>query len=210
MAVFAVLILGPWMVRNFIAFGKFIPFGSALPIQFWLGNNPEAETDPYVALYRRFPTFNETERLLILELGEIRYGELAVRRFQAFATRQPWRYVRLVAERVLWFWTFTPHTRTHWHVEARARLALFLLYLTAATGLLAARRPRHWNWFERTILLFLALYPLVHYFTHFNVYRYRIPLEILLVALVASAAAGLLDASDGRPEIPTPAPGGQP
>ena len=39
----AIVVMLPWWVRNFVAFGTFVPLTSAGGYNFWIGNNPDAD-----------------------------------------------------------------------------------------------------------------------------------------------------------------------
>jgi hypothetical protein len=195
----AVICWSPWIARNTLEFKTFVPLGTGLSMQFYQGNNPVAARDQYAAMFLVFPAFDETERLLILELGEPSYGELCWRRFGDFLAERPATYLRLCAERVFYLWIWPAHIPIHW--TKGVQMGGYLSYLVVTAVLLIRLRPARWSWLDRTILLFFATYPLIHYASQLTMHRYRMPIELLLVVLLASAAGTIL------PEFDHPAKG---
>ncbi|HOS99736.1 MAG TPA: hypothetical protein PLY66_01920 [Acidobacteriota bacterium] len=203
-ALAACLSWSPWIVFASINFQRPVLFGTGLSMQFWLGNNPTVPANPHRSLYANFPYENQTERLLILNLGETEYARLCWRRFFDFVRDQPLTYVWLTARRIFAYWVFNPD------YLRPTRLLLIPWYL--AYMALAATGPyrigwRNWNPLEQVIVIFFAFFPIVHFLSQCNVYRYRSPHEMLLVVLVASVAARFCSRADlsnqQRPTGPT-------
>jgi len=188
-----ILVWSPCIIRNSATFGLIIPFGTNLPMEFWFGNNPDSHSDPYAALIRHNPAFSEAERQKLLEMGELQYGELCWNRFVEFAGNHPREYGRRVLERILFFWTLHQYKTNPWRPFLTI---LFLFYLGLfVVSLIVGRRRTGYpalHWLEKMGVVFLIFYPLVYYLTHFFDYRYRFPLEVVLLLLTAATLARLL------------------
>ncbi len=65
---FALLVMAPWWVRNWIVFGAFVPLTSASGISFWIGNNADATGNwmPQPASLRGVPELEYARRLATL------------------------------------------------------------------------------------------------------------------------------------------------
>jgi hypothetical protein len=167
---------------------------SNLGVELWLGNNPDAmagflHSQDQIAVYN-----NESERRLLLQLGEPAYARLCFRRFVDFVSARPGDFLVLTGRRMLYFWTLLPGKPN----SARPLLTvLFLITLFLFAGL----RFREWRrvrggaprpdrpWLETAAGCFLLWYPAAYYATHFLLYRYRYPLEVMLLLALACALA---------------------
>lgn len=182
----ALLSWSPWLVFASINFKRPVLFGTGLSMQFWLGNNPTVPADPHRSLYANFPYENQTERSLILSLGETEYARLCWRRFFDFVRDQPLTYVWLTARRIFAYWVFNPD---YLRPTRMLLIPWYLAYLALAAAGLYRIGWRNWNCLEQVIVIFFAFFPIVHLLSQCNVYRYRSPHEMLLVVLVASVVA---------------------
>jgi hypothetical protein len=193
---------GPWLVRNWRTLGAPVLLKSNLGVELWLGNNPEALTGFLHAQDEHAVYSNEVERRLLLQLGEPAYARLCFRRFVHFVSARPGDFLVLTGRRVLHFWTLLPGKPNP------VRPLLTALFL-ACLALLAGLRFREWrrarggaprperSWLETAAVLFLLWYPAAYYVTHFLLYRYRFPLEVMLLLALACALAR---AFPSRPE----------
>jgi len=195
LGVTAAVLLGPWWVRNAVVFQKFVPLKSNLAMELYYGNNLAAETDMVAAHFERLPTTSYPERRLLHQLGEPAFAGLCWARFAEYVRARPLVFIRLSLQRVIYFWSYNPFKKNVW------RPALdILLHLALALGLfgcLLPGKPRC-GWLNAACVGFLLLYPLAFYATHFLIYRYRLPLEAILLAWVALRADGLIRLLEAR------------
>ena len=114
---FLVLTITPWAIRNYVLFGRFVPFNSQSGLSLWIANNPQADgtakggEDPA----SRIP---EVEALPEVERGL----EYQKRAFQ-FIEDHPGQFLRLMPRRLLYFWHFG------YHGEGLAEIAFLAIYL---------------------------------------------------------------------------------
>ena len=182
-AVLAVVaVSSPWFIRNYHAFGKFIPFRGNLGFEFYCGNNQDSwHWDPP----GYHPSDTDQEWREYQQLGET--GYVAHKRDQAFAFIRAHRqlYVTMTLRRVVYIWTgFWSFGERYLKEEpfdipniffctGLTVIMLFGLRQAARDGLGVA---------IPYIIVFLS-FPLVYYFTHPEDYHRR-PIDPLFVVLV--------------------------
>lgn len=170
----AMAVLAPWSVRNSISFGRpLLPIRGNFGLELWHGNR--IGSDGTTQSTYRVLGFEAANREIIGRIGE--EGYIAQRKREAVATiGQDWNRFRLLTKRRIVFFWFGPT------LPKRIANAAFLAL--AAVGLL--RLPKHAALGAAVSLLVL---PIPYYVTHVDLtYRFRMPLEPLLVVGVALGA----------------------
>ncbi|MGA7293291.1 MAG: glycosyltransferase family 39 protein [Terriglobales bacterium] len=161
-----VLAMAPWTVRNYLTFGRFIPFRDNFGLELWLGNHPGMRGT--VDFATDFPGLDPTK---YARLGELLFMDEKLQAARDFIIRDPAAFAERLLRRMVEFW-YVPYPFP-WI------LVSILGWLGAA---LALRKDRNaWVW-----LVMLMLYPLVYYVTH-NFPTYRHPIERLIILLLAYA-----------------------
>ena len=183
-ALVSALVIGPWFARNFVVLGAPIPFKSNLPMEIYYGNNDDSAWNLHLAHVRRFPAWNEEERLRLLAVGEPAYGKECLLRAAMFFHEHPLTVARLTIQRISYVWSYNPFRTTTWRPILTLLFHLALGFWVASLLLLGRSRR---DWFDRACFGFLLLFPVIYYGTHFMIYRYRYPLEAVL--LLGTAAA---------------------
>jgi hypothetical protein len=171
--------MGPWIVRNWVAFHAFVPMRSNFGAELyeatlfsndgfpWMATLPLAEADPEFQRYER--------------MGEIAFsrqqGEIAKAKIRAHRKL----FLENALRRVYFFWISVPHpTDAGVSVEAIRRINFSFLSFSGLLGLaLALRRhiPGAWLFFWA-----FALFPVLYYFVTVQA-RFRHPLEPLICIL---------------------------
>jgi 4-amino-4-deoxy-L-arabinose transferase-like glycosyltransferase len=170
------LILAPWIYRDWLVLGKLIPVRSNFGEEIWQGNH---EGGRGRIAYGTGPADNQQVREHYRELGEIAYVAERQQQSTRFIARHPRQYVEWVLYRV----------RYWWFAEGEPAPVFWLYRVTtlgAVAGLVFASRRRA----PRADLPIIALlvYPIVYYIT--DIYpRYRYPIEPFMVILGAFAAS---------------------
>src|SRR5207302_946815 len=75
------VMIAPWVVRNFLALGGFVPLRSNLGLELFIGNNPDADGHTYSIPYAHpndeyawpHPFNNPRERQHLRDVGELAY-----------------------------------------------------------------------------------------------------------------------------------------
>ena len=167
--------LSPWVIRNYLAFGKLIILRSDFGEELWAGNHAGSN-----GLYWEVKPWSSSE---LRRLGEV--GYMAERRRVAlqFIASHPGDFALFTAKRIAYFWCDLPQGWRVPHFGTGTRQALhFGFALVAFWGLWEAYKKK-----QKGTPLFaglFALYPLVYYVTHFQPrYQHPITPEMLTLAV---------------------------
>ena len=170
--------LGPWMVRNWLAFHAFVPTRANFGAELYLGNGPGATG---LLMEYDHPIQAPDQLRLYSVLGEIAYAHLRGDQARAYIHADPGLFVRNTLKRVFFFWAGVPHpvSRTPWAEYARS-LNFVFASVSGLLGLALAlqRKVPGAGLFAWAFLLL----PLVYYGVAAHA-RFRHPLEPLLVVL---------------------------
>ncbi|MCM8764574.1 MAG: glycosyltransferase family 39 protein [Candidatus Omnitrophica bacterium] len=93
-----ILVLAPWIVRNYIVIGKFVPGTTMGGAVFWEGNNPHSEGGPC----RYFPQG-------IWQIDEAQRDGVFYRLTFECIKKDPQRFIRLVGKKFFRFWNVVPN-----------------------------------------------------------------------------------------------------
>jgi hypothetical protein len=146
----------PWTVRNFWAFGQFVPVRSNFWPEVYFGN----------VSFSLHPT---GDSMLYQKEGEMLFAADLKGRVFDFVRSNPKELARLTGERILAFWIRRSQLEPY---------PLVLLLMTMGGLVQAWRRGKRWVAFASV----LALYPLVYYVSY-TFARYRYPIEPLMYLL---------------------------
>ncbi len=172
------LVLSPWLIRNYEAFGRFVFIRDDFGSQFALGNGPLAEGMLMAYLQ---PNLNRLELERFQSMGEIAYAESRKKIAFDWIRQHPGRFSIVSLKRFFYYWNGVPRpTNSISPVDFRnsAFLLTSVLAIWGAARMLRQKRPGDW--------LFCGLlltYPTVYYFV-FPHARYRHPIEPELIILI--------------------------
>jgi 4-amino-4-deoxy-L-arabinose transferase-like glycosyltransferase len=180
------LVLSPWLVRNYEVFGRFVFLRDDFGLQFRLGNWKGA--DGMLMAYLQ-PNLNKLELEKFQRLGELAYAADCKRLASDWVRANPGRFVVISMKRFFYFWNGVPKptdSRAPWDFRTSLFLASSVL---SWWGLVRALRQK-----VRGAWLFAGLiltYPTTYYFVYPHA-RYRHPIEpelfILAVFLLLQAS----------------------
>jgi hypothetical protein len=185
-ALFFILAMVPWTLRNYKEMGAFIPVKSNFGLELWLGNNPAVK---HVWSPELHPWASPEGLLPLLENGEIRYNKMKQAEAMAFIGAHPGTFLRLTSERILDTWTSWYEADGEVWLKALGLSRAFVIFyagfsLLAFVGLFLAMRSHIAG--SALLLYSLALFPLVYYITHSNAH-YRHAIDPALTILSAYA-----------------------
>ncbi len=188
------VMIAPWIYRNFVELGGFVPLRSNLGLELYIGNNPEADGHTYTIPYTHpndpyawpHPFNSPREKQRARDIGELAYmkekGDMA----KTWIREHPGDFARLTMYRVVLYWfppvsTWNPALSARWP-RSLAAWGLSVACLAGLVLLFVQRHPQRWPF---TLVLFAP--SLVYLVTHVNVrYRYS---SVWTMALLGGYAA---------------------
>jgi 4-amino-4-deoxy-L-arabinose transferase-like glycosyltransferase len=179
------LVLSPWLVRNYEAFGRVVFIRDDFGLQLRLGNNKLADGMLIATLQ---PNLNQPEFEKFERLGEIAYEAECRRLAFEWIHANPSRFAIISLKRFFYYWNGVPRptdSNAPWDFRSSLFLASSVLAIWGLGRALRQKRPGAW--------LFAGLvltYPTVYYLVYPHA-RYRHPIEpeliILMVFLLCEA-----------------------
>jgi 4-amino-4-deoxy-L-arabinose transferase-like glycosyltransferase len=199
----AVVVVSPWLVRNYAVFGKFVFVRDNLPLEMHMANNERSQ-----GLWTRseHPGNDPDSMRRFEELGEIGFMEEMQREVREFIRNNPAKFVRFTLERTVYFWIGPPQADivAGYDLMIARHVGLVLPSIFAFAGLwltLRQRKPEGW-----LLGSFLLIYPLPYYLVNpFPRYKHSIEPEIILLAVFV-----FWEASQIQIGWPYRVPGGSP
>jgi len=174
----------PWGVRNYATFHQLYFIRSNLGLELYVGNHDGAHADIDVSAARgsfQHPRTDQTEALLVLELGEGPYMAEKQREAVAWIWANPGEFLKLTGTRILYFWAGPLHRRS----EFVPYLVLALLALVGVWRVYPFMEVPQ----RAALLIPLATYPIVYYVVAY-IPRYGEPVRWVLFLLAAAAVVG--------------------
>ncbi|MFN8487864.1 MAG: hypothetical protein U0350_09750 [Caldilineaceae bacterium] len=190
-----VLLILPWTIRNYRAFGTIVLLNTNAGFAFFWGNHPIYGTHFVGILPANGPSYYDLIPKELLPLNEAELDRALLKRGIGFITADPRRYVLLSLSRFEEYFKFWPSSDSGL-VSNLSRIGSFglclpfMVYgLVLSLGLLW--RPQQEGQCAGLILfyLFIVIYAGVHLLT-WALIRYRLPVDAVLISF---AAFGLVD-----------------
>jgi 4-amino-4-deoxy-L-arabinose transferase-like glycosyltransferase len=170
--------VGPWLVRDYRTFHKFVPIRGNFGVEFHLGNSPSAQGDWQFYLH---PSQNPVEFKRYREMGEPAYVKSKLQEAIKFVRENPGRFAYLSFARFFYFWTEPPHAEKFRGIYEGKTFLFLCATVSAMWGLGIAMRQRRPG--ATLFLLLFLTYPTVYYIT-FILTRYRSPIEPEMLILI--------------------------
>lgn len=185
------IMIVPWTVRNYFAFGRFVLLNTNAGFAFFWGNHPIHGTD-FVPILDGAQSYGSLLPARLRTLDEASVERELLREGIGFIRRDPQRYLLLSVSRAKEYFRFWPSAKSSGtsNVVRVASFGLFLPFML--TGIAAAsfcsrgKRPRLIrNGDERCsghllLLLFMGVYTAIHLLS-WTLIRYRLPVDSVLV-----------------------------
>jgi 4-amino-4-deoxy-L-arabinose transferase-like glycosyltransferase len=175
------VVVSPWLIRNYVVFGHPVFFRSNYWFEFHLGNFHLSNGMGYSG---KHPNNNPRIMKQYVQMGEYRFIENAKNEAFQFVRQYPREFISLTLHRSFWFWDGTPlryqtvewwEPWKFWPLSAAGWLGLIFVL---------TRRPRGWLLFAALLLV----YPLPYYFAYPNAkYRHAVEPELLLLGVYAAS-----------------------
>jgi 4-amino-4-deoxy-L-arabinose transferase-like glycosyltransferase len=157
------LTLTPWTIRNYEAFGRFIPLRDNFGLELWVGNRPGM-----TGTLDFSGDFPDNDPSTYARLGELPFMDAKLAEAKAFIVRDPGAFIARLLRRIPEFWYYP---------------ASFLWTVLGSLGCLGAvlalwKDRSRWIW-----LVMLCVFPVVYFITHnFPIYRHPIEPVVILMA----------------------------
>jgi hypothetical protein len=167
--------IAPWLIRNYLTFGKFVFLRSALYANLHFANQPglgEAIGD-FTSYPDVSPEYQSRGEQFYLAQQRAAFWDYVRHHGREFAGRCFWR--------IRTFWTNPPYIRWTWTLFSLASLG---------GGVMALGRNRAG---ALLVLSYLTIFPLVYYLT-LTYPKYRHPIEPAIIVLVACATGAIVSA----------------
>jgi len=177
MLAFLGLTMAPWVMRNYMLLGRFVPLTCRSGVNLWVANNPQADGTAKGGEYA-LSQIPEVEALPEVE-RDFLYRKYALQ----FIADHPGQFFRLMLRRLPYFWHFG------YHGEGLAEIAFLAIYLPmlalAVIGAWAGWRS------QRDATLLLLVVPVSLTAVHMVLLptgRYRLPAELIICMLAGIGA----------------------
>ncbi len=182
------LVITPWLMRNYSVFGRWVFIRSNAGVELFLGNNPQVQDSWTFWLH---PSESKEELARFRALGEPEYAAEKQRAALRFIAGNPGKFAMLTLNRFVYFWMGTWDALPDLWAGARLWPAInatlyAALALLAMVGLAIAMRTDAPA--ASAMGIVMLCYPAVYYVTH-PILRFRHPVDALLVILAVVAAA---------------------
>src|SRR6185437_10826289 len=173
-----VLCISPWIIRNALAFHRFIPMRANFGAELYLGNGPGAMG--FLMEYNH-PYEAPDQLRLYKKLGEVEYAQMRGRAAKKYIESHPGLFLRNSLKRLYFFWISVPHpTDKAWYIEAVRVVNFAFASIAGLFGLaLSLKRHKPAAWLFAWAFL---LIPLIYYFVTVHA-RFRDPLEPMISVL---------------------------
>lgn len=211
-AAFVVAILmTPWTVRNYRAFGTFVPLNTNAGFAFFWGNHPIYGTQFVGLLPSSGPSYYDLIPAELRSLNEAELDRALLKRGIGFVLDDPVRFVLLSISRTREYFKFWPSPDSG-IISNVARIGSFgvclpfILYgFWISVNLVRNPRTQHQRAEIMLLYLFIVIYTTAHLLT-WALIRYRLPVDAVLLLFAALGLEYL--ATRYLPLPPAEVPGG--
>lgn len=171
-----IMVLFPWMLRNYVTFDRVMPIRDNFGLELWLGNHEHVGRQ----YDNDFPILNPAE---YNRLGEVSFMEAKRQVALQFIGQHPVEFIRLSSHRCFKYWT-APDGSAWWMVS-------LLSWLGAGLALLRRKVS------AVPYIIVIVAFPGIYYVTHtFNNYRH--PTESAMFLLAAYSVVSVMSAAGKR------------
>ena len=190
------LLILPWTVRNYRAFGSFVLLNTNAGFAFYWGNHPIQGSHFMPLLAEGGPTYSDLIPADVRTLDEPDQERALLRKTFPLIAADPGRFVRLSISRAREFFKFWPSADSG-VISNVARVGSFGIFMPLmAYGLWLSVRSRRGAGpgVQRTGVFILYVWILVYTAVHlasWTLVRYRLPVDAVLLVFAALALASV-------------------
>lgn len=187
-ALAGIVVLAPWIIRNYEIFHRFIPVRSGYGLELYIGNNGYSQHWINRQLH---PNHNDAELAEYERAGEMAYMDHKRDQAMDYIKAHPGWFAWMTGRRIVYMWTgYWSLDRVYLKDEPLDPPNIFVNTTLSLLAFLGLRRV--WKYDSSLAIRFaivLFFYPLAYYFSHPETYYFR-PVDPLIVILAAVAIAG--------------------
>jgi len=190
------LLIAPWTVRNYLAFGRFVLLNTNAGFAFFWANHPVHGTSFMAILPPGGPSYQDLIPLELRHLDEAALDQALLRRGLGFVLEDPRRYVLLSLSRFKDYFKFWPSPHSNL-ISNIARVGSFGLCLPLmAYGLWSSATQSRGSTSPSSqpvvilLWLFIAVYTAIHLLS-WALIRYRLPVDAALLLFAGLAVSRL-------------------
>ena len=179
----ALVIISPWIIRNYQVFHEFIPIRGGFGLELYIGNNGYSARWVNSALH---PNHNDEELAEYERVGEAAYMHHKSEQAKAFIRSRPGWFAWMTLRRIVYMWTgYWSFDRAYLKDEPLDPPNIFVDTTMSILALLGLRLvfQRNSSLAMRFAIVFV-IFPLAYYFSHPETYYFR-PVDPLIVVLAA-------------------------
>jgi 4-amino-4-deoxy-L-arabinose transferase-like glycosyltransferase len=185
----ALVIISPWITRNYDVFHEFIPIRGGFGLELYIGNNGYSARWVNSALH---PNHNDEELAEYERVGEAAYMHHKSEQAKTFIRSHPRWFAWMTLRRIVYMWTgYWSFDRAYLKDEPLDPPNIFVDTTMSILALLGLRRVFQRNSsLAMRFAIVLFFFPVAYYFSHPETYYFR-PVDPLVVVLAAvTVAAG--------------------
>jgi hypothetical protein len=187
-AVAALLLMSPWLIRNYELFHRFIPVRSGFGLELYIGNNGYSERWVNSSLH---PNHSEAELSEYERVGEMAYMDHKLRQAKAYIRSHPAWFAWMTLRRMVYMWTgYWSLDRNYLRDEPLDPPNILVNTTLTVLGFIGlGRLYKRDSSLATRFAIVLLFFPLTYYITHPETYYLR-PVDPLIVVLAALVIAG--------------------
>ncbi len=185
-----VLFILPWTIRNYRAFGTFVPLNTNAGFAFFWGNHPIHGTSFVPILPKDGPGYYALIPPELLSLNEAQLDQALLEEARKIISADPQRYLKLSLSRTIEYFKFWPSAQSGLlsNIARVGSFALFLPFMLYGLWLSLGffHKPAHRGQRAEIVLLylFMGVYMAAHIAT-WTLIRYRLPVDAVLLVFAA-------------------------
>lgn len=176
-------VCSPWVVRNYVTLGQFVFIKSNFGNELYKGNNPTATGIDAVQVREAQDALRGKLQASGQAEDEAQQNAVLLRRAVAFIADHPDQFAKFTGLRLLAFWTNIRGKSQDPEARGLVAAIYFALLALALAGLAfrSGRTPDAW-----LLWIFVLTLPLPYYITVIVDWRYRFPVEAILIVLAGN------------------------
>lgn len=177
----AVVGLSPWVVRNYIVHGEFVPLTTEGGFTLWVTNNEKFKGGG--------TNYLPEDKTPLLGKTETQIDRTLYRMGLEYIRKNPGIFLKNAIRKFVDFWRPYPRpSQVGWKPALVSALSFLPVLVLAIWGMIAYR----WKWREHWLVYLLIIYYTCIHMVFMSVTRYRLPLEPYLIIFAGGALGSLL------------------